>query len=89
MTHYAFPPARAYRLNKCLFALKSDDGFRARFRKDPQAAMREMGVAAEEQAALLAQDRDRLVALGAHSYLVFMAQFRLRMEADPSTFEYF
>ena len=89
MTHYVFPAARAYRLNKCLFALKSDDAFRVRFRQDPEAAMREMGLTAEECAALAVQDRDRLLALGAHSYLVFMAQFRLRMERDESAFEYF
>ena len=29
--HYRFPPASAYRLNRCLFALKSDDEFRTRF----------------------------------------------------------
>jgi hypothetical protein len=34
-------------------------------------------------------DRDRLVALGAHPYLVFMAALRLRMERDPGTFERF
>lgn len=89
MSHYVFPPARAYRLNKCLFALKSDDGFRARFLKDPERVMAQMGLSAEERAALAAQDRDRLVALGAHPYLVFMAQFRLRMETDHSAFEYF
>ncbi len=89
MSHYAFPSARAYRLNKCLFALKSDDAFRARFRQDPASAMREMGLSAEERAALLAQDRDLLLALGAHAYLVFMAHFRLRMEAEESVFEYF
>ncbi|MBI4608576.1 MAG: hypothetical protein HY726_06195 [Candidatus Rokubacteria bacterium] len=89
MIHYAFPPARAYRLNKCLFALKSDDGFRDRFREDPEGGMAELGLSDDERAALAVQDRDRLIALGAHPYLVFMAQFRLRIEADPSGFEYF
>ena len=28
--HYRFPPASAYPLNRCLYALKSDDAFRAR-----------------------------------------------------------
>ena len=28
--HYFFPPARALALNRCLYALKSDDDFRAR-----------------------------------------------------------
>ena len=88
MTHYAFPPARAYRLNKCLFALKSDDAFRARFLKDPERVMAELELSPDERAALAAQDRDRLVALGAHAYLVFMAQFRLRMETEGSAFEY-
>ena len=35
--HYRFPPASAYRLNRCLFALKSDDAFRSRFLKDAPA----------------------------------------------------
>ena len=34
-------------------------------------------------------DRDRLVALGAHPYLVFMAQLRLAMAREPGTFEEF
>ncbi len=89
MTHYAFPPARAYRLNKCLFRLKSDDGFRARFVKEPERVMADAGLSPEERVALTTQDRDRLVALGAHPYLVFMAQFRLAMETDHSTFECF
>ena len=41
------------------------------------------------RAALASFDRERLVGLGAHPYLVFMAQVRLRMENDPGSFEYF
>jgi len=87
--HYRFPPASAYRLNRCLFALKSDDGFRARFLKDAQAAMSELGLDAEDAAALLGGDRDALLARGAHPYLVFMADLRLRMEREPVSFEFF
>jgi aromatic-ring opening dioxygenase LigAB LigA subunit len=87
--HYRFPPASAYRLNRCLFALKSDDAFRTRFLKDAPAAMREMGLGTDDTAALLRGDRDALVARGAHPYLVFMADLRLRMEREPVTFEYF
>jgi hypothetical protein len=87
--HYRFPPARAYRLNRCLFALKSDDAFRARYVADPGTAMREMGVDGEDQAALLAGAREALVARGAHPYLVFMADLRLRMDRGTTTFEYF
>ena len=87
--HYRFPPASAYGLNRCLFALKSDDAFRARFVKDARAALREMGLAEEDAAALLRADRDALVARGAHPYLVFMADLRLRMEREAVTFEYF
>jgi putative modified peptide len=87
--HYRFPPASAYRLNRCLFALKSDDDFRARFLKDPMAAMSELGLEADDAAALLAGDRDALLARGAHPYLVFMADLRLRMEREPVAFEFF
>ena len=87
--HYRFPPARAYPLNRCLFALKSDAAFRARFLGDASAAMRELGLDVEDQAAVLARNRDALVARGAHPYLVFMADLRQRMEGGAGTFEYF
>ena len=88
-SHYFFPPARAYPLNRFLFALKSDDAARARYLADPEAAMLEGGVDAEAAAALRALDRDRLVACGAHPYLVFMASLRLRMAREPASFERF
>lgn len=88
-THYFFPPANAYRLNKCLFLLKSDDAFRARYLDDPASAATEAGLDPETRAALVAFDRDRLVALGAHPYLVFMSGLRLKMESEGEAFEYF
>lgn len=87
--HYGFPPAGAYRLNRCLYAIKSDPAFRARFMADAGAVMSEMALSGAEQAALAAGDRDALVALGAHPYLVFMADLRLKMEGGAATFEYF
>ena len=87
--HYRFPPASAYRLNRCLFALKSDDDFRARFVKDARAAMGELGLDPEDAAAIVRGDRDALLARGAHPYLVFMADLRLRMEREPVAFEFF
>ena len=39
--HYFFPPARAYPLNRFLFALKSDDAVRARYLGDPETTLRE------------------------------------------------
>lgn len=87
--HYRFPPASAYRLNRCLFALKSDDAFRARFQKDARAAMAELPLDTEDAAAVLRADRDALLARGAHPYLVFMADLRLRMERAPVSFELF
>jgi hypothetical protein len=87
--HYRFPPASAYRLNRCLFAIKADAAFRARYVADPESAMRELGLGEEDRAALRAADREGLVARGAHPYLVFMADLRLRMERGTTTFEYF
>ena len=87
--HYFFPPASAYALNRFLFALKSDSAARARYAKDAEGTMREYGLDEGVRAALATFDRDRLVGLGAHPYLVFMAQVRLSMEREPGNFEYF
>lgn len=88
-THYFFPPAKAYPLNHCLFRLKSDQAYRARFLADAEAAMDEVGLDEAARAALRGFDRDRLVEVGAHPYLVFMADLRVRMERTPAAFEYF
>jgi Aromatic-ring-opening dioxygenase LigAB, LigA subunit len=88
-THYFFPPASAYPLNRCLYLLKSDPAFRARYLADPEAAMAESGLDAPACSALQAGERDRLIALGAHPYLVFMADLRLSMERKPAAFEHF
>ncbi|MCI0546716.1 MAG: hypothetical protein L0027_05480 [Candidatus Rokubacteria bacterium] len=87
--HYFFPPAAAYLLNRCLFLLKSDPAFRARYAADGEAAMTELGLEAPARAALRDFERDRLIALGAHPYLVFMADLRLRMDREPAGFERF
>src|SRR4029453_11228397 len=71
--HYTFPPAAGYPLNRCLYRLKSDDAFRERYLADPEATLAEAGLDSDRIAALRALDRDRLIALGAHAYLVFMA----------------
>jgi len=87
--HYPFPPARAYRLNRCLYAIKSDPEFCARFLAVPLAACADMSLSETEQRALQTFDRDTLVGLGGHPYLVFMADLRLRMAREPGTLEYF
>jgi hypothetical protein len=87
--HYSFPPASAYRLNRCLHAIKSDPGYCERFLGDPTSAMAELDVPPEDRAALWPIDRDALVARGAHPYLVFMADLRLRIAREPGSLEYF
>src|SRR5437773_10286843 len=59
--HYRFPPAAAYRLNRCLFALKSDAAFRQSFQQDAARAMTEAGLGDHDQKLMLARDRDALV----------------------------
>ena len=87
--HYPFPPARAYRLNRCLYAIKSDPDFCARFLADPRAAVRDLDLTPAEEAALSSFTRDALVSLGGHPYLVFMADLRLKMAREPRALEYF
>src|SRR3989442_3768406 len=77
--HYRFPPAAAYRLNRCLFALKSDAAFRESFQQDAARAMTEAGLGDHEQKLMLAPDPDPPVAAGAPPYPRFMAGPRLRM----------
>lgn len=87
--HYFFPPAGAYPLNRALFRLKSEADYRRRFAADPEAAMSEAALGPDSRAALATFDRDRLVGLGAHPYLVFMADLRLKMDRAPAAFETF
>jgi hypothetical protein len=87
--HYPFPPASAYRLNRCLYRIKSEEAFCTRFAADPREATAGLRLTEAEQAALSALDRDALVRLGGHPYLVFMAELRLRMIRDPTALEYF
>ena len=87
--HYPFPPAAAYRLNRCLWSIKSDADYCARVAADPGAAAAATQLSAEERAALWPMDRDALVRLGGHPYLIFMAELRLRMTREPSSLEYF
>ena len=51
--------------------------------------MSELALDAEEAGAVARGDRDALLARGAHPYLVFMADLRLRMEREPVSFEFF
>ena len=89
VAHYQLPPASAYRLNRCLRAIKSDPAYCARFLADPSAAMADMALAHAEQAALWPLDRGALVGLGGHPYLIFMAELRLGTARDPDGLEYF
>jgi len=87
--HYPFPPAAAYALNRCLYAIKSDPAFCKRFLGDPAGAMAPLDLSAAARAALSPIDRDALVGMGAHPYLVFMADLRLRQSRDPGGLEFF
>jgi len=48
-----------------------------------------MDLSEAERAALSPLDRDALVRLGGHPYLVFMADLRLSMDRKPAAFEHF
>jgi hypothetical protein len=87
--HYPFPPAAAYQLNRCLYAIKSDPEFCARFLADRRSACEEMSLSDREADACASFDRDVLVGLGGHPYLVFMADLRLKMAREPGALEYF
>ncbi len=87
--YYPFPPAQAYQLNKCLFALKSDAAFRQRYLADPERALQEFPLSVAEREAIQQGKQECLLALGAHPYLVFMARLRLDMEQKEQQYTYF
>ena len=87
--HYPYSPASAYALNRCLYLLKSDPAFLARYVAGPEAALDDLGLGAEERAAVLSGERERIIAAGGHPYLVFMAEFRLKGARGQTTYEYF
>jgi hypothetical protein len=72
-----------------IYALKSDSAFRARYLADQDAAMAELALDAPARAAMRDFERDRLIALLAHPYLVFMAGLRVKMDRQPADFEHF
>jgi hypothetical protein len=51
--------------------------------------MREVGLSADERAAMRAADRHALIAHGGHPYLIFMAELRLRSDRGQTKYEYF
>jgi hypothetical protein len=77
---YRFPPAQAYQLNRCLVALKSDATFRQRYATNAEQALQEFQLTFAERDAVRRGDQERLVALGAHPYLAFMARMHLELE---------
>jgi hypothetical protein len=51
--------------------------------------MAEIGLTDDERLILDPMNRDALVGRGAHPYLVFMADLRLRMAREPGSLEHF
>ena len=51
--------------------------------------MAELALDAPARAAMRDFERDRLIALLAHPYLVFMAGLRVKMDRQPADFEHF
>lgn len=87
--HYKFPPAKAYPLNKCLYMIRNDAAFAQRVMEDFEAAVGPLGLAAEEAQAVRARDQEKLVALGAHPLLAFLAIYKLSLTEKPKKFTYF
>ena len=87
--HYNFPPAKAYNLNKCLYMIRNDAAFAQRVLDDFDAAVKPLGLASEEVDAVRTRDQARLVALGAHPLLAFLATYKLNLSGSPKKFTYF
>ena len=87
--HYKFPPAKAYKLNKCLHLIRNDAAFAQNVLENFDAAVGPLGLAADEAEAVRARDQAKLVDLGAHPLLAFLAIYKLNLSEKPKKFTYF
>ena len=87
--HYSFPPAKAYNLNKCLYMIRNDAAFAQQVLEDFDAAVKPLGLAPDEAEAVRARDQAKLVDLGAHPLLAFLATYKLNLSGSPKKFTYF
>ncbi len=87
--HYKFPPAKAYKLNKCLYMIRNDANFAQKVLEHFDAAVKPLGLAADEADAVRARDQAKLVGLGAHPLLAFLAIYKLNLTDKPKKFTYF
>lgn len=87
--HYKFPPAKAYRLNKCLYLIRNDAAFAQKVLENFDTAVGSLGLAADEAEAVRVRDQAKLVDLGAHPLLAFLAIYKLNLTEKPKKFTYF
>jgi hypothetical protein len=59
-----------YAVNSLLYRLKKDPGFRARFLREPEAALADVDLTDEERRAFVARDARRINELGGYLHLV-------------------
>ncbi len=87
--HYKFPPAKAYKLNKCLYMIRNDAAYAQKVLEDFDGAVKPLALAAEEAEAVRGRDQAKLVDLGAHPLLAFLAIYKLNLTEKPKKFTYF
>jgi hypothetical protein len=87
--HYKFPPAKAYKLNKCLYMIRNDAAFAQKVLETFDGAVAPLGLAPDETEAVRARDQAKLVDLGAHPLLAFLAIYKLNITEKPKQFTYF
>ena len=87
--HYRFPPAKAYKLNKCLYMIRNDAEFSRKVLENFDAAVGPLGLAVDEVEAVRGRDQAKLVELGAHPLIAFLAIYKLNVAEQPKKFTYF
>ncbi len=87
--HYRFPPAKAYKLNKCLYMIRNDAAFTQRVLEDFEGTVGPLGLTPDEADAVRTRNQEKLVSLGAHPLLGFLAIYKLNITEKPKKFTYF
>lgn len=86
--HYSYIKPTALPLNKFLFRIP-DGEFRRQYLKDPAGVLASYDLTEEQRQAVLTQDTQRLVALGAHPMLALLLKIFTDMDQRPNQYEFY
>lgn len=85
--HYDYIKPGALPLNRLLFKMRADSAFRQRYVNDPAGVLASWDLTEDQRQAVLAQDMEKMVALGAHPMLAILVRIFTDVDQRPDKYE--